>query len=223
MTLAIPLRQTQVTAAGTIHDELHGWKAADRVLRYLTETVPGHTDPDQILLKAAVLNELYKTQVFALHAMARHIANVFSSEPRLGDECGLVERIAHLEASGKKHDSFASKYCHFFIDTQRFPLYDKYARGTVRMHLGRGNYRCTTTRQTYRNFYADTATLRASLSFHPTVRELDHYLWLRGQWKAFREGKAIGAEVRDLFERASSGQGGRQLIDGMCARHSPQR
>jgi hypothetical protein len=195
---------------------LEEWKAADRVLEYLAETLPSNTDPEQVLLKAAALNQLYQTRVFALHAMAGHLASVFSAEPTCEDECGLVERVSHLDASGRDHESFAAKYCHFFVDTARFPLYDKYARATVRLHLGSGRYRCTTTKQSYRNFYLDVAGLRALLDFNPTVRELDHYLWLRGQWEANSQGKPVGAEVASLFERPTRDNDVRALLGAMC-------
>jgi len=218
MRLSVPLVETQVAAAGKLHDELEQWKAADRVLEYLAKTMPENTDPDRVLLKAAALNQLYGTNVFYLHAMAQQIVEIFSSEAT-SDECSLVERIAYLEASGKRHQSFASKYCHFFVDSQRFPLFDQYVPAVVRMHLGRGNYRCKTTDRTYRNFYEDLQTLRRSISFDPTVRELDHYLWLRGQWETLssKGGRArIGAEVRDLFKRRGSDLRVRTLIDQLC-------
>lgn len=217
MTLSVPLVETQVIAAGKLHDELEQWKAADRALDYLGKAMPSNTQLDQVLLKAAALNQLYATRVFALHAMASHIVEVFSSEA-MRDECSLVERIAYLEASGKEHESFASKYCHFFVDNDRFPLFDQYAPVVVRMHLGRGNYRCKTSDRTYRNFYEDLQTLRRSISFDPTVRELDHYLWLRGQWETLSgkgERAPIGVEVKGLFRSADSDERVRTLIDEM--------
>jgi len=209
MELAVPLSEQQVAAAYRLHSMLDEWKAADRVLLYLAQTLPGNTDVDQVLLKAAALNQLYQTRVFALHAMASHTAAVFSAQPSYEDECSLVERLAHLEATGQEHESFAAKYCHFFVDAQRFPLYDKHARYTVRMHLGAG-------KQTYRNFHRDLTELRANLAFDPSVRELDHYLWLRGQWQAYGAGKRLGAEVRGLFERSARDSSIRMLVGAMC-------
>lgn len=217
MTLAVPLTESQVVAAGRLHNELEQWKAADRVLDYLGKTIPENTDLDRVLLKVAALNQLYGTNVYDLYAMAQHIVEIFSWE-RTWDECSLVEQIAYLEASGRRHQSFASKYCHFFVDSKQFPLFDRYVPVVVRMHLGKGNYRCKTTDRTYRNFYADLNRLRAGISFSPTIRELDHYLWLRGQWETFKkEGDRvpIAAEVRHLFKSADSDERIRTLIDEM--------
>lgn len=218
MALAVSLVETQVVAAGKLHDELEQWKAAERALDYLKEAMPSNIQDEQVLLKAAVLNQLYATRVFTLHAMASHIVEVFSSEA-MRDECSLVERIAYLEASGREHESFASKYCHFFVDSERFPLFDSYVPAIVRMHLGKGNYRCKTTHKTYRNFYADLMALRGHISFRPNVREMDHYLWLRSQWQTFRkkgDDAPIGAEVEHLFRSADSDERVRTLIDEMC-------
>jgi len=219
MKLSVPLTETQVVAAGRIHNELEQWKAADRVLEELADTMRSNTRLTQVLLKAAALNQLYRTNVFNLHPMAQHIVQVFSQEYQSDDDCLLVESIAYLEASGKHHQSFASKYCHFFVDSERFPLFDGYVRKMVRKYLGRGNYRCKTTDETYRNFYADLKTLRDRISFSPKVRELDRYLWLRGQWETFDDkgDKApIAVEVKDLFKSRDSDARVRTLIDEMC-------
>lgn len=217
MTLAIPLFETQVIAAGRLHDELEGWKAAEGALDYLGKAMPSNTQHDQVLLKAAALNQLYATKVYNLHAMAGQIVEVFSSKA-MWDECTLVERIAYLEASRKEHESFAAKYCHFFVARERFPLFDRYVPVIVRMHLGKGNYLCKTTDDTYRNFYADLKTLRGRISFSPKVREMDRYLWLRAQWGTFMKkgDKALGAEVKHLFRSADSDERVRALIDEMC-------
>lgn len=219
MTLAVPLVEAQVIAAGKLHDELGQWKAADRALDYLRKTMPSNTKLTQVLLKAAALNQLYRTNVFNLHPMAQHVVQVFSQEYQSDDDCLRVEKIAYLEASGQHHQSFASKYCHFFADRERFPLFDGYARRMVREHLGKGNYRCKKTDPRYRDFYADLKTLRDHIPFSPTVREMDRYLWLRGQREAFEEKgdeAGIGAEVRDLFETARSDQRVGTLIGQMC-------
>jgi len=216
MKLANPLAESQIAAAGALHDMLEDWMAAERALDNLATTMPSNTERDQVLVKAAALNQLYGTNVYRLHDMALNIVETFSSKADGEDDCALVERLADLPTSPKFHESFASKYCHFFIDADRFPLFDRYVPVTARLHLGRGNYRCKVTAHIYRNLYADLTTLRANLSFSPSVRELDHYLWLRGQWEAFRDGKRIGSEVAGLFKRSMRNNDVQLLLDAMC-------
>ena len=47
----------------------------------------------------------------------------------------LWERLTTL--TGRKHLSFASKFAHFFIDMERFPIYDFFSLKMVAYHLGR--------------------------------------------------------------------------------------
>lgn len=219
MMLAIPLAETQVRAAGQLRSMLTGWKASEQTLDWLATEFPSNTEQQTVLLKARILNVLYFTNVFAIRAMSQHIVEVFSEEYETDDDCLLVETIAYLEASGRRHKSFASKYCHFFVDKDRFPLFDNYVPRVVQMHLGKGNYRWKTTDPTYRNYYEDLKTLRDQISFSPTVREMDRYLWLRGQWKEFKKKRdrvPLGAEVKDLLKRADSDDHVRTLIDQMC-------
>ena len=219
MILAIPLIETQVRAAGELRNMLAGWKASERTLDWLASEFPSETEYQIVFLKARILNLLYFTNVRAIGAMAQHIVDVFSQDYASPDDCSLVETIAYLAASTMKHRSFASKYCHFFEDRERFPLFDGYARKMVRKHLGRGNYRCKTTDETYRNFYADLKTLRDRISFSPKVRELDRYLWLREQSETFdKQGDEapISAEVKDLFKSRDWDARVRTLIDELC-------
>lgn len=217
--MAFALTEAQVRAAGHLQDMLEGWKASERTLDWLASEFPSNTEYQIVFLKARILNLLYSTNVRAIGAMAQHIVDVLSQGYASANDCLLVETIAYLAASRMKHKSFSSKYCHFFVDNERFPLLDKYVPSVVQIHLGEGNYRCKKTDPTYRDFYADLKTLRDYISFSPTVREMDHYLWLRGQWERFKDkgDKAgIGAEVRDLFENARSDQRVQSLIGQMC-------
>jgi hypothetical protein len=216
MKLAIPLAESQVAAAGALHDMLGDWVAAERALDNLATTMPSNTQLHQVLIKAAALNQLYRTRVYGLHDMALNIVETFSTEPDRDDECALVERISDVPTLDKFHDSFASKYCHFFFDPNRFPLFDQYAAVTVRLHLGKGNYRCKRNAHFYRHLYADLTALRANISFSPSVRELYRYLWLRGQWEAFEDGKDIGAEVAALFRRSTLDDDVRLPLEAMC-------
>jgi hypothetical protein len=220
MKLAIPLAESQVVAAGALHDRLEGWVAAERALDNLAATMPSNTELHQVLVKAATLNQLYGTNVYRLHDMALNIVEIFSFKADPEDECALVDHIADVPTSAKFHDSFASKYCHFFVDPRRFPLFDRYVPLTVRLHLGKGNYRCKANAHIYRNLYADLVALRANLSFSPTVRELDRYLWLRGQWETFaskREKAKIGSEVKNLFKTAEFDDDVGFLFHQMCS------
>jgi hypothetical protein len=134
--------QAQIAAARRLHGRLTIWTATDRAFQQLREGLPGW-DLEACILKAAAVNHLYSTNVFAIGRMAEHLMGVMQKPP--DDPVALVEAIASLpDAEGKaverKHWSFASKLCHFFVCGARFPIYDSYCRAGVARHLGRGGY-----------------------------------------------------------------------------------
>ena len=135
------LTQAQVDAACRLHAQhLPGWQRSDSSLNRLNELTPRFS-PEVCLLKSATINAVYGTQVLAIMQMAAHVTNVLQQADldRAGTE--LVEMIADLRLSrGKKRrrrTSFASKFCHFFVDPERFPIYDDAAKQALKLHLGR--------------------------------------------------------------------------------------
>src|SRR5262249_26085043 len=103
--------------------------------------------------------------------------------------------------------SFAAKFCHFFIDEERFPIYDEAARETIRLHIG--DQYLTDLKQPYAAFRQNLQTLQDGLEFQAKQRDIDRYLWLGGmhkRWnKASEKDKApINAELRRLFSNPSA-------------------
>lgn len=211
MELAVPLTQKQVEAACRLHERLDQWRLSDAVLARLRKELPGF-DTESCLLKAIVLNTLYSTQVFAIVRMALHLETILSrrSTETAGPE--LVEEISLLPTEGNKKlrrfVSFAAKFCHFFIDEERFPIYDDAARKVVELHLGAGEYQRNKARP-YLAFYNNLARLRAVAGLNYHGRELDRYLWITGmymKWLKERQKakQKMNVELRDLFERPTS-------------------
>ena len=77
--------------------------------------------------------------------MAGHVEQVMrATDPATANE-GLVEVMAHLPSTdaqkpGRHFRSFASKFCHFFVDADRFPIKDSYAEKMLKHHLGRSAF-----------------------------------------------------------------------------------
>jgi len=189
--LAVPLLPSQIRAAVELHDRLEWWKLSERAFRQLREVLPGF-EREAVLVKAPVINSLYSTGVMAIWAMAEHIATVMKSPPK--DSVVLVEKIARIPSVNKNFYSFASKFAHFFVDAARFAIYDSYARKMVAYHLGKGEA------NSYRAFSEDIAELQRVAELSCSLRQLDYYLWLAGNYRKWRARGAIGAEVRGLFE-----------------------
>ena len=95
----------------------------DRILDRLSSCASG-CKRETSLLKAAVIDRLYRTNVFAILPMAEHVADVLTG-PRV-DSRALAEKLAlGLKESGRserEYLSFASRLVRFYIDSDRVPI-----------------------------------------------------------------------------------------------------
>ena len=221
MRLAVPLLLSQVEAADRLSRSLPQWALAERALMSLGEGLPG-LSPEETLLKVAAVNSLYYTNVYALARMAEHVHAVLAA---FGQEAAsdrgtashegamqgpdLVERLADLppspgQKSPRKFTSFASKFAHFFIDRERFPIYDSYAVRMVTYHLGPANS-VREPDHPYRSFVTNLERLRTLAGLSLSSCELDGYLWLAGQYLSWRRNRdaIINSELKGLFEAPS--------------------
>lgn len=132
MDLAVPLSMSQIEAANRLHQQLTQWQVTDSALHTLNDRFPGF-DIESSLLKVVAVNQLYGTNVYAVVRMAQHVSEVMQ-ETGGKEDTDLVEELASL--NDRKHRSFASKFAHFFIDMERFPIFDSFAVKMVAYHLG---------------------------------------------------------------------------------------
>jgi hypothetical protein len=210
MRLAIPLTADQIRIAGRLSGMLEQGMVNDHALVALAERFPGF-DADAALLKVVTLNALYGTRIYPVNRMAQHVQAVLSGDEVASAGCELVERLARLPPSRpdeklRSYVSFASKFAHFFIDAQRFPILDSYAEWMVGLHLGKPNL-VRDPHSRYAAFVQNLARLRALVGWNGTNRELDDYLWFAGQyWEWRRNPKGqINAEAQRFFENPPPG------------------
>jgi len=209
----VPVTHAQITAATDLYAILTQWADTDRIFGVLRNHLPGFSY-DEVVVKAATLNHLYSTRVFALLAVSKHIASVMADPP--DDPTELVTALATVPdraaTKGPRHHwSFASKFTHFFVDADQFPIYDSYNVMMLRYHLGR---------QAVANTVNPYAAFRTNLQQFQTLghleefslRELDRYLWLAGLYRDWLKGnREINVEVQALF--AAPGEEARGLLD----------
>jgi len=204
MTIAVPLSERQVAAANRIYLRLERWQITDRALRMLAGSCP-EFGPEETLLKVVAINGLYATNVYAIDRMADHIRHIVQATdiPSSGPE--LVERIAALpqtrdQKSERHHTSFASKFAHFFVDSERFPIYDSVANDMARLHLGREHW-VQDTEHVYEAFVSNIQNLKLLARLSVSNRELDRYLWIAGQFRKWQAGKRdLNAELLEFFD-----------------------
>lgn len=204
MDLAVPLPLNKIEAANCLHERLEQWHLADQALRLLADRCPDF-EPDACLLKVVAVNGLYGTNLYAVTRMAKHAAGVLAGSDLAAADPELVERLADLPATEgqkrkRRHYSFASKFAHFFLGEERFPIMDSYALAMLRRHLGPRQYLDDTAHR-YAAFVHNFQELKRLSGFTGRNRQLDRYLWLAGEYAAWKKKQkvAINAEVGALF------------------------
>lgn len=204
MNLAVPLPINKIEAANCLHERLEQWRLADQALRLLADRCPDF-EPAACLLKVAAVNELYGTNLYATTRMAKHAAGVLAGTDLAAAGPELVERLAALPATERqkrkrRHYSFASKFAHFFLSDERFPIMDSYALKMLKRHLGRRHY-LDDTSHPYAAFVRKFQELKRLSGFTGSNRQLDRYLWLAGEYVTWKKkpAAAINAELAALF------------------------
>jgi hypothetical protein len=204
-----PVTRIQIDAALRMHCRLEQWRLSDVALHALRDEMPGWND-ETSLIKCVAINALYSTNVFAIIKMAKHVTTVFKTAQHLSTD-ELVAQVALLDLNdGKRprhHVSFASKLCHFFVDEERFPIYDKAACDTLRSHLD-DDY-CLDGSKLYPAFRENLRRLKDASNIVATVSEMDRYLWIVGiymKWQGERSKSKpmVNAELLRTFMHPTS-------------------
>jgi len=182
----------QIEAAERLYQQLKDWQRPLTALETLHTHLP-RFDTSSTLLKTAAVNALMATQIFALVAMASHVENVLGNVQleKAGPE--LVDKIADFKHKNKEREcvSFASKFAHFFIGPDRFPMKDSYSTKMVEFHLGTQN--CVQTEkqvldESYAAFVRNIEQLKKRDGLDGVShRRLDRYLWFAGKYRFFLE------------------------------------
>ena len=209
MKIMKPLSDEHIQAADKIYAQCPKWKMADAALKLLSEQLPGFTQ-EGCLLKSVAINTLYGTQVWAIAEMANHVCETMSKNESNKDKPELlVDAIATVGINGgkiKHFISFASKFCHFFVNDGIFPIYDQAARETLALHLGK-KAMIAGLAKPYIAFCGNMANLRAWSNLTCSLSALDRYLWLRGLHIKFEKlgvNAEINGEIKQYFQRAEA-------------------
>ncbi len=202
--LAVPLCQSHIDAAERLHKRLEGWTATERAFEELQRVLPDYSR-GAVLVKAAAIDRLYSTNVRgqAIHQVVSQIVKVMKDmKMPPEDPVAVVEEIIEAPDVAKRYPSFTSKFAHFFIDPERFPIYDSFCRRQTAYHLGRPMRQL----ESYCSFYQATCDLIERSGLSPSFREIDHYLWLAGTYHDFycKDRTDINDEVLALFRCKSS-------------------
>lgn len=204
MPLKRQLTKERVEAALRLHSRLTGWESADESFSALKQAMPGF-DLSSCLIKSAAINQLYYTSVYRIYDMAKNVERVMAAKP--DDPIQLVTAIATLDDPKKpsgvtRHFSFASKFAHFFIDADSYPIWDAYVIDMLGCHTGE-SLDLARFDSPYGEFCARFEAVRRATGVPYSNRDMDRYLWLAGNYRASREGRGshINAALAALFDQ----------------------
>lgn len=212
-----PIERQCVEAALRLRGaHLLGWNSSVEALVRMRGELSELTRSN-VLAKSATVNDLYNAQVgSAVLAMANFIFEHSSQDTLVNPDdspADVVERIGFLgdgSADRSGYQVFASKYAHFFIDPERYPVYDKYAARTLLYHWGSYESTVMDGRHRYRDFCHVLGRVVATSDVAVfSLSDLDAYLWLAGVYREWlRRGAAaeINREVKDFFAGAIDGE-----------------
>ena len=146
------------------------------------------------------MDSLYGTNVRAVARLAERIAEVTGKPNPERADVALVKAISEPPGLKKRFTSFASKFCHFFVDEERFPVYDRAARRALRIHFG-SHVRGADASWSYREFCEAFFALAPATGPRVSFRGMDHYLWIVGEyWFWTRRSQPVNQELREAFE-----------------------
>ncbi|MCB9935907.1 MAG: hypothetical protein H6840_09460 [Planctomycetes bacterium] len=173
------------------------WQLAESSLVKLAEAMPAF-DLQACLVKTVAVNSIFGTQVLATMRMAEWVHKLLGNGRRQEHGIELVETMAALRPNeGDKprvFTSFAAKFCHFFVDADRYPIYDDAARQALKLHLGK-DYR-EDPKHPYTSFCRNFETLRGMAEVTAKTRDLDRYLWLTGMYMRWQKERRNNSKLR---------------------------
>lgn len=202
-----PIPMDSVAAATELRsDHMLDWSASARALYSLPTLLP-ENDEDSVLCRVAAVNSLYNAGVSDQNAMARHLCELTGAGALADASVGaaeIVRRIATLP--GRLNDApgclvFASKYAHFVLDPDLYPIYDQHAARALMRHYGKLCNETLVGRDRYTRFHEMYEVVRAHSREIASVShgDLDAYLWLSGvyrEWRRMRAGESYHAIAR---------------------------
>ena len=192
---------------------LNKWKnqekydSQEKAIEKLFAEHPNNTELGDVLLKVAVLNDFYSTNIYDTYSVAKHICSIKGIDERLarGDE-SLVNEIQTVKIGNKiKHFySFATKYCSHHNQIE-YPIFDSYV-DTILCFYKKVFKFYEFTEEDLKDYEKFKVILKKFMDFFQlndfTVKQIDQYLWQIGKNLSFIEDIIIEcySKTKDLQE-----------------------
>lgn len=196
----IPLQLEQVAAASLLMEQLEDLRRSDRALFALSGCFPGF-DAESTLLKVVALHSLDASQAFAVWRLVAHLQRLLAGRDLAAIGPEIVDAIAALPGSEdpknrRRLTGFASRFAHYFIDLDRFPIVDAWSESILATFVA-PDARASRYVAYSRSYARVAQVLRLNCD-----RDLWPCLWLTGQYRAWVKNPRtpIHRSVRRLFE-----------------------
>ncbi len=147
-------------------------------------TFASNTDLRHVIIKCAVLNDFYATNIFRIAQVARKIVLTPDIDARLGaGDRSLVEEIAVVD--DRRNYSFATKYCSHHRP-ELYPIYDRYVADVLgelrRRTPGLFRFRGKDALRDYATFCDAIDDFRKAYGLEAySYKDIDRYLWQLGK------------------------------------------
>lgn len=146
---------------------------------------PENKTIEDILLKAATLNDFYSTNIYSIFPVAKHILELDIDSRLTEGRVELVDEIQTVVIGGKEHHfySFASKYCSHHNEKD-FPIYDSFVDEVLRYFRARDGFARFRNEElkVYPRFKELLIEFRSAYGLGQfSLKEVDKYIWQLGK------------------------------------------
>lgn len=172
-----------------VWEQLENYKMQEKALdKLFFHTYPHNSNIEDILVKVAILNDFYSTNIFSGYMVAKHILELNIDERLEDGDDTLVNEIAEIvtnDGKTKNFYSFATKYCshHRPFD---YAIYDSYVDRVLRYFRNTDGF-SDFEDMDLRNYAKFRKVLAEFQEFYRlqkyNLKLLDRYLWQLGKEK----------------------------------------
>jgi hypothetical protein len=154
---------------------------SENAIRLLCEKFPDNKNFESVLLKGAVINVLYSTQIRAIKPVAEHIVALNIDDELHSGEPSVVDRIARVTIKGKQRNnySFSTKYCNFH-NPSAYPIFDSFVEKILVAYQKQDGFARFTSSE-LRNYESFKRVLDEFRNFYGlseiNLKNLDMFLW----------------------------------------------
>jgi hypothetical protein len=158
---------------------------ADQAIIKLFKHFNENKDIKDIILKIAVINDLYSTNIFATFKMAEHILSLNIDSVLTKGDPEVVNKIAKVTISNKPKNfySFATKYCNWH-NQSKYVIYDSFVEKILKAYRKQTKF-CDFKDADLRDYSKFLAVLKKFREYFKLeefdFKKIDKFLWMYGK------------------------------------------